>query len=297
MQMDTRVDYVAVVRETVAEIQRRLDDPPGFRELADRAFLSPYYFHRIFRAMAGESPAEMVRRLKLERSAWQIRNSADSITEIAFDAGYATHEAFTKAFQSEFGIAPSGFRARPPEAAGIRCPNNLHYVEGGFTVFNLVDHGDVNMKTEVVEMPTNRTACVRHKGPYSEIGSTFSVLGQKGGPMGLFTLPDARGIAIYLDDPETTPAAELNSLAGIIVAAGTEIGDLEEFYVPGGKYFKAEYTGPYTGLSTAWGAVCGKLWPEAGYQIGDGLSFELYLNDYSTTPPEQLRTDIYVPIV
>ena len=54
-------DYEGLVRQTVAEIQRRLDDPPDFRELAGSAFVSPYHFHRIFHAMVGESARELAR--------------------------------------------------------------------------------------------------------------------------------------------------------------------------------------------------------------------------------------------
>ncbi|MBC8063350.1 MAG: helix-turn-helix transcriptional regulator, partial [Chlorobia bacterium] len=104
--METRVNYEEIIRATVEQIQSHLDDPPHYKELADRAYLSPYHFHRILVAIAGETPAEMTRRLRLERAAWQIRNTEESITMIAFDAGYATHEAFTKAFQSEFGMSP-----------------------------------------------------------------------------------------------------------------------------------------------------------------------------------------------
>lgn len=125
-----------MVRQTVEEIQRRLDDPPGFRELATRAFISPYHFHRIFRAMVGESPRELVRRLRLERAAHQLRRTPDPVVDIAFAAGYVTHEAFTKAFQAEFGASPSAFRAGGGECLGIRSRCGVHYMGSGFTAFH-----------------------------------------------------------------------------------------------------------------------------------------------------------------
>lgn len=296
MQTDTRVSYEAVIRALVGEIQQRLDNPPGFRELADKAYLSPYHFHRVFRAMVGESPAEMVRRLRLERAAWQIRKTDTSISEIAVDSGYATHEAFTKAFQSEFKVSPSQFRLGDRDCCGIRSPNNLHYFDGSFTLLNLVDHGDISMQTDIVELPPRRVACLRHKGAYNQIGNAFQQLGPKAGSLGLYSNPDAKGIAVYLDDPETKPEAELNSVAGIFVTDDANIGDLEEFRIEGGKFFRAEFVGHYSGLGQAWGAVCGKLIPEAGLQFRNGDCFEVYLNDCADTAPDDLRTDIYVPI-
>jgi len=296
MQMEARTAYEEIIRRTVEEIERRLDDPPGFRELADMAFLSPYHFHRIFRAMVGESPAELVRRLRLERAAAQIRTTTVSITEIAFDAGYATHEAFTKAFQSEFRVAPSVFRTEGRDCNGIQTRCTVHYVNGVFTRFHLIDRGGRQMKTEVVDFPGSRLAAVRHIGPYHEIGAAFRKLGMTAGPMGLFAQPNAFGAALYLDDPETVAASELNSLAGVMVPDGVPIGELEEARLDAGRYLKATFVGHYSGLGEAWGAVYGKYIPEGGYQLREGTCFEVYLNDCNVVAPDDLITEIYVPI-
>jgi len=78
-----RFGYEQMVRDTVAEIQRRIDNPPDFRQLAANAFLSAYHFHRIFDAMVGESPRELARRLRLERAAHRLRDTDSAILEIA----------------------------------------------------------------------------------------------------------------------------------------------------------------------------------------------------------------------
>jgi len=152
------------------------------------------------------------------------------------------------------------------------------------------------MITEIVEVAPMRLACVHHKGPYHEIGAAFGRLGEIAGPSGLFAYPGAAMIAAYLDDPATKAAEELDSVAGVSVPNGVDIGELEEFLLPGGKYFKAVVHGPYSGLGEAWSEVCGKLIPEAGLRFAPGIPFEMYMNDCSVTPPEEVRTDIYVPI-
>ena len=79
-------------------IQHHLDEAVSLDELAALAHFSPYHFHRIFRGMVGESVMEHVRRLRLERAAHRLKFSDEPITRIAFEAGYETHEAFTRAF-------------------------------------------------------------------------------------------------------------------------------------------------------------------------------------------------------
>src|SRR5262245_55154987 len=102
--------YEDLVRQTVDEIERRLDDPPDFRELAASAFVSPYHFHRMFGALVGESPRELARRLRLERAAVRLRHTQTPIGEVANEAGYLAPEAFTKSFQAAYGVSPSAFR-------------------------------------------------------------------------------------------------------------------------------------------------------------------------------------------
>ena len=85
--------------------------PCRWKNWAAVAHFSPYHFHRIFRGMVGESVKEHVRRLlRLERSAQRLRDSNDAILEIALDAGYESHESFTRAFRAMFGESPSEFR-------------------------------------------------------------------------------------------------------------------------------------------------------------------------------------------
>ena len=290
-------DYTATVRAIMTELQDALDDPPTYRELAARVFLSPYHFHRIFRAMAGESPAELVRRLRLERAAWQVRRTTAPITAIAFGAGYATHESFTKAFQSAFGMAPSAFRSGVRDCPGIRAPNGLHFHPDGMARFHLATRTGDPMKLDVVELPARRLAAVRHRGPYVQIGAAFGALGQQAAALGLGRDPDAIQVAVYYDDPESTPAEELQSIAAVSVAENADIGDLEEARLPAGRFLRAEFVGHYAGLSDAWSRLYAEDIPAGGYTLRDDVCFEVYVSDHDSTPPDELRTDLYVPVV
>ena len=80
--------------------------------------------------MVGESVRQYVRRLRLERAAARLKLSHALITRIALDAGYESHEAFTRSFRALFGASPSQFRSsRRPQILPAR--SGLHYVHGG----------------------------------------------------------------------------------------------------------------------------------------------------------------------
>lgn len=81
------IDY----RERLTPVLRALEQEPdlSIEELASRACLSLYHFHRVFTAVAGEAPGEMCRRLRMQRAAWQLCYTDASVTAIALGAGLA----------------------------------------------------------------------------------------------------------------------------------------------------------------------------------------------------------------
>lgn len=85
-------------------------------ELARVACFSSFHFHRIFAAMTGETLADHVRRLRLERA--------------ALDAGYEAHEAFTRAFKAAYGVSPVEFRRAKGPNATLAAPSGVHFRPG-----------------------------------------------------------------------------------------------------------------------------------------------------------------------
>src|SRR5215472_3236937 len=88
--------YKERLLRVLVEIQQRLDDPLSLEELACLACLSPHHFHHVFTGMLGESLGSHIRRLRLERAACRLKLSQMQVVQIAFEAGYETHEAFSR---------------------------------------------------------------------------------------------------------------------------------------------------------------------------------------------------------
>jgi AraC family transcriptional regulator len=153
------------------------------------------------------------------------------------------------------------------------------------------------MEVEITRMPEQRVAAIRHIGPYHEIGEAFGRLGEIAGPAGLFAGPDAAMIALYHDDPESTPADQLRSDAGVRVTSDAALPkDLVEQRLPAGRYAKTVHVGAYDKLGDTWARFLGEWLPESGERLGSGPSYEQYVNDPRQTPKEKLLTEIYVPI-
>jgi AraC-like DNA-binding protein len=95
-------------------------------EIARRAYLSRFHFDRLVGAALGETPGAFRRRLLLERAAYELSNGTASVTDVAIGAGYASLEAFERAFRRSFDTTPSTFRAEP-RAFHLPSPNGVHF--------------------------------------------------------------------------------------------------------------------------------------------------------------------------
>lgn len=299
MRQATREDYIEIVRDAVAFVLANLDDPLSLGEMARRAAFSAFHFHRLFQGVVGETPGEFVRRIRLERAAYRLSFTDRPIGDVAFEAGYGAPEAFTRAFREAYGESPSAFRrlGRSDYRQAAVC--GVHYdPENRLARLVPRDTGGSIMEVELVEQPALRIAAVRHVGPYNQIGQAFETLGRLLGPTGLFAAPGAFGLALYRDDPSATPESELQSDAGLIVADDAPIPDgVEAVLIPGGRYAKYTYLGSYAGLGEAWGRLVGEWLPQSGYRFGPGTTYEIYRNSCQDVPVEELRTDLYLPLM
>ncbi|MGA2551881.1 MAG: AraC family transcriptional regulator [Burkholderiaceae bacterium] len=91
-------------------INEHLRDELTLEVLAARMNLSPFHFHRKFRAYFGESLHQHIKRLRLESSAHALLYQLIPVSAVAKSSGYKTLSAFSHAFSAHFGVAPTRFR-------------------------------------------------------------------------------------------------------------------------------------------------------------------------------------------
>ena len=129
-----------------------LDDHEASAEdRAARLHLSRYHFDRVIRATAGEPPAALRRRILLERAAFRLATSRDGVLRLAVDAGYSSNEAFTRAFQRAYGVAPSAWRAQPGQIQ-LDTPNDVHFhPPGGLRLPGISEVNTMNLLIRMVE--------------------------------------------------------------------------------------------------------------------------------------------------
>ena len=272
-QLDAVTDY----------IYAHLDDDLSLDRLADVSGFSPYHWHRIYRAVRGETAAQTVRRLRLERAATMLAQNAWPLERIARRAGFTSADAFSRAFQRAYDRTPGRFRSDraggPNGTGGSRRPAVIPDAES-----------PTPYPVRVEERPERRLAVAEHRGSYMGIGRAFARVVDRMGlrkPM----------VAIYEDDPDAVPEAALRAVAGVVVGPEAEVPeDLETRVVPAGRYAVMRYTGPYSSMHAAYLWLYGQWLPTSGHEPRNHPVVEEYLTDPATTPPAQAVTDILLPL-
>jgi AraC family transcriptional regulator len=272
-------------------IQTHLDEGISLHTLAERANLSPYHFHRVFKSATGETPKGYTQRLRLERSAFQMMVREATILDIAVSCGYRSHETYSRAFKRHFGLTPKVYRrkrahlrASPPPAK--REPLNWHTQDYEIS------------RTTVQTIRPLPVIFIRHLGPYVDVDPTlFDRLIDWAKEKGLYTGENLL-LGIGHDGPNVTPPEKLRFDACLQIDGPVKpTGEIGFQTTPGGSYAVTSYTGPFgPTLERAYEQIFGQILQLKGYTL-IGLPI---IEIYSTTtidPDYSLNhADIYVPV-
>jgi len=104
------LNHDACIKKSIEYIEDNLDNKIELKELADKAFLSKYHFHRVFHSVVGEPVAEYIRKRRLKEAASELITTDNKIVDIALKYQFSSQEAFTKAFKRIYGVPPREFR-------------------------------------------------------------------------------------------------------------------------------------------------------------------------------------------
>jgi AraC family transcriptional regulator len=190
-------------------------------DLAARVGLSPFHFQRLFARELGESPAQCVNRVRLERAAHMSRANPDlSMSELATDCGFSSPATFSRAFSKAFNMPPAAFsRLVHSEGAELVLPEKtaasevqIEYFPGFYIYYTHTS--------------------IYHERLLDDFKAALSFCELEG-----IHHPSKKmiGICTYL----TIHSAQktLNYYAGVQLAEGASVAHLDKiFFVPEGKY-------------------------------------------------------------
>jgi AraC family transcriptional regulator len=290
-------DYKRRLSRVLDYIQQHLDSRLELEELARVACFSTYHFHRIFTGMMGETIKDYIRRLRLERAAVELRTSARSVIAVALDCGYETHEAFTRAFKTAYGVAPARFRSSRNPIPSLAAPSGFHYCPGTASkTLNLNQTRVPVMNVRVKNIEPMRVAFLRHVGPYDEVGETWKNLVTQLGKDGRIGA-DSLFIGIPHDDPDVTPSSNLHYDACVTVDEHfIAHGQIKLQTIPGGEYAVTTHCGAPERIGEVYARLFGQWLPRSGREVRSSPCFVIALNNPESVEPADRLIDIYLPL-
>lgn len=105
---------IQIMVDQIDECMKQHDDEAlTLGVLSRRLGYSEFYTTRKFKEVSGMQFRDYLRRRKLAFALKEVRDTEKTILDIAFDYGFSSHEAFTRAFKGAYGVTPSDYRKNP----------------------------------------------------------------------------------------------------------------------------------------------------------------------------------------
>ena len=280
MKKTTRLEYQQSVYRVVYYIEQHYAEELTLAELAKISGFSKYHFHRIFQGVIGENLGTFIRKVRLVKSTGKLFNGL-SVTEVAMQSGYETPASFAKAFKENYGVSPKAFSRQ-----------------------RLEQKGEQMLEAKVIDFEPVEVLCVRRTGDYMvSAGEAFEALFGFAYPQKIkhkknLLGKEAKVYGIGYDDPSTTPSQELRYDACISYddKSVKPTGEVVVKTIEGGKHLFYLHKGSYEGLKQVYADMVQYMIAHE-LTMADRPPFERYLNrDPRRTKPENLKTEIYIPL-
>ncbi|MBX7146081.1 MAG: AraC family transcriptional regulator [Alphaproteobacteria bacterium] len=275
-------DYEQRLNRVITYIYDHLNEPLDLLKLADIACMSPYHWHRLYHALYGETIADTVKRLRLQKAATYLSHTELSPAIIAKKSGYPNLQSFTRLFKQEYGLPPAQYRKK----------GNHHQ----FQLLSKQSLSEQNYPVIIRHVSDLKIVALNHQGSYIDIGKAFYKLFTWLGAHDLVTT-NQRMLGIYFDDPSITAEKDLKSQAAMVIENHFNVNPpIISSYIHGGLYAVLRYIGPYASMRAAYQWLYGQWLPQSAFETTDQPIFEEYINNPRDVSATELITDIYLPL-
>ena len=259
------------IEKTLWFIESHFSTEITLGDIARAGGVSRFHLTRAFGAATGRSIMRYVRGRRLTEAAKALSNGAPDILSVALDAGYGSHEAFTRAFKDEFGVTPEMIRAQDhgdkielvePIKIDERLPLKLEppRIENGERLF--------------IAGLGGRYTCEASAGIPSQWQRFLPHLGQIPGQLGR----TAFGVRCNSDD-----AGNFDYVCGAEVKDFSRLpADWCRVRIPEQTYAIFFQRDHISTIRSTWNTIWNNWLPESGYDVVDAPDFERYGDNFDS---------------
>jgi len=287
--------YHARMQRALDHIDRHLDGDLDLETVSRVAAFSKFHFHRQFTATFGLSVHRYVQLARMKRASRRLAwNDAESVTDIAMDAGYDAPDAFARAFRQRFGQSPSSFRKSPDWAPWLAAFGPLGHARNKLMQV-VFAHEDVTIR----DVPPTPVAIIEHRGDRATLGATIERF--KAWCKAASLSPETGRSSFMVFRSERCPANPADYSMDLCVATDQPIEANDEGMkagvIPGGRCAVLRYPGNTNNLEPAALYVYRDWLPDSGEEARD---FPIYcqrrLSPISEVPAHEAIVELFLPL-
>ena len=275
---NTQKEYHKSINKVLDYINEHLNEKPDLTTLSQIANVSPFHFHRIFKAIIGENLGEYVQRLRLEYVAEKLKTTELSLNTLAEKTGYNSEQALSKAFKKHFGTPPSIYKLASTETK---------------------DYSQTQLSPLICKIEPKNIIYIRIIAPYGTkevYDKAWNELNQFASDNNLLRESN-EWLGISLDDPNTTQTNKCRFYACLTIdKAISPTGKIGCKNIKGGLYAIFTHKGSYSGLNEYYKNIWFGWLPSANYRLRQATFFEKYISDPDKVKAEDIITEIYIPV-
>ena len=247
--------------------------------------------NRIFLALHHETIGKYIKRIRLEKAAQYLKYADSSISDIALRVGFGDVAAFSKAFKNKFHCSPSAFRD-----SSLATRELTRQTLGAFP-----DRSPEEVPFEIEILPDFDMLYLAHRGAYEDIPAIKKAWEQFSDYLrqGQLLTGDTIFLAEILDDNEISEDINCRYHTAIVLEKpllDTPEGLFRTKRVKRQKYAKFLHRGTHESCLATYDKIYAHWMSGIPLELVDLPTLEFFLDDENNISPNDLRTEIYIPV-
>ena len=272
------------VERAIWFVEQGFDKEISLENIAAVAGVSRFHMARAFGAATGHSVMRYVRGRRLSEAARALAAGAPDILAVALDAGYGSHEAFTRAFRDQFGVTPEQLRAQ----GSLDTVNLMEPIKmDNSLVIDLEEPRFEEGKPLLITGIGMRYTCDTNQGIPAQWQRFAPHIGNIPGQIGSVSY----GLCCNFDHDDS-----FEYIAGVEVSSFTDVPEgFSTIRVPPQKYAVFSHREHISAIRRTVSAIWSKWLPQSGYEVADAPNFERYDDRFDPQTGNGV-VEIWIPV-
>lgn len=308
---DHAAHYIERINRAIDHIVQHLDQPLNLETIAAVTHFSPFHFHRLFRAIVGETLTQFIKRLRLEKALRIVAHGRpSSLTDVALQCGFSSSSDFSRSFKQRYGVPPSAFdlesfrQTRRADLDALVAP----HAEQHQRIYRLPPgENPDNFEVTLRDLPARSVAYIRVLNPYESIDGVMNATHRLMAWAEARDLANGQWLGYQWEDPEIVAlkdcrydvALELDD-ADTPGNPGKEIffeGEVGRFDFPPMRVAQIEMRGPIEMEMRALDWIYRTWLPTSGYIPADLPGFEAWIGQPFAHGIEHFELYLQIPVI